>query len=108
MEISEIKSASDITGPVAKLLRKRAKLAQDTFWSSVGLSQASGCLCERGKTHAISEPVRMLIYTIYVAGVSLDPNTPAGTEQLDRLAQLQAAAEKTRKPRKKVAPAAAD
>lgn len=105
MEIEQVASADDITGPVAKLLRKRAKLSQQTFWRSVGLSQESGCLCEIGKTQSISEPVRMLIYMIYVAGVNLDPASEAGREQLDRLAQLQSAAEKSRKSRKKVAPA---
>jgi len=101
MELSNIKSDQDITGEVALALRKRAKLPQNKFWPSVGVKQSSGCLCELGKS-PISEPVRKLIYAIYVAGIVMDSSTPAGAAQLDQLAKLQAAAEKSGRAKKKI------
>jgi hypothetical protein len=100
MELDQIRSEHDIDGAVALALRKRAKLPQHKFWPTVGVKQSGGCLCEKGKS-PISEPVKKLIYAIYVAGLVLDSSTPEGAAQMAQLAELQAAAERSRRPRKK-------
>ncbi len=93
METKQIKSAQDITGPVARELRKGKKLSQDKFWTRVGIKQSGGCQYEQEKW-PIPEPVRMLIYSIYVAGLDLDPSTPAGANKVKKLAKMQAASDK--------------
>lgn len=96
MDLTEIKSEHDIDGFVALALRKRAGLPQHKFWPTVGVKQSGGCLCEQGKS-PVSEPVKKLIFAIYVAGLVMDSSTPEGAEQMLQLAKLQAAAEKSHK-----------
>lgn len=83
-----ISSEKDITGAAAKYLREQANLPQKAFWNSVGLTQSAGCHCEQGQS--VSRPIRILIFTMYVAGLRIDATTEQGTTSLHRLAQLQA------------------
>jgi transcriptional regulator with XRE-family HTH domain len=83
-----VQTEADIDGSVAKQLREQAGLTQAAFWNSVGLTQAGGCRYERG--NKIPRPIRILLFTIYVAGIRLDPRTQQGAEDIRRLARLQA------------------
>lgn len=83
-----ITSEKDITGQAAKYLREQANLTQKAFWNSVGLTQSGGCRYEQGQS--IPRPIRILIYTIYAAGIRIDATSEAGTSELQRLAKLQA------------------
>lgn len=83
----DIKTEADIDGSVAKRLREQAGLTQAVFWNSVGLTQAGGCRYEGG--NKIPKPIRILLFTKYVAGVRLDAQTQEGAEDIRRLAKLQ-------------------
>lgn len=84
----EIKTESDVTGDVAKGLRKAAGLTQVAFWGSVGVTQTAGCKYEAG--YAVPRPVRILVFAAYVAGLRIDASTAEGAERLARLGRLQA------------------
>ena len=83
-----IASEKDINGAAAKALREEAGLTQKAFWNSMGLTQSGGSKYEQN--NRIPRPIRILIYTMYVAGIKVDATSKSGTEQLVRLAQLQA------------------
>lgn len=83
-----IASEKEINGAAAKALREDAGMTQKEFWNSMGLTQSGGSRYEQG--HRIPRPIRILIYTMYVAGIKVDATSKGGTDQLIRLAQLQA------------------
>lgn len=82
-----ISTEADITGAVAKQLRLAAGLSQKEFWSSIGLTQSGGCRYETsGK---IPRPYRILLCTMYVAGLKLDVSTPEAVQKLQHIAHSQ-------------------
>jgi len=83
-----VTTEKDITGEVAKALREQAGLTQKAFWNALGITQAGGSRYEQAKL--IPRPLRILIYTLYVAGVRVDATSKAGAEHLVNLAKLQA------------------
>lgn len=85
----EIKSEKDMTGALAKTLRKSLGLSQPAFWLPVGVSQPSASRYERERETISAEPVRILLFARYVAGVEIDAATPEGIRKLKRLGRLQ-------------------
>lgn len=83
-----VSTEKEITGEVAKALRERGGLTQKAFWNSIGITQSGGSRYEQVKL--IPKPVRILIYTMYVAGIRVDASSKAGADGLLKLAQLQA------------------
>ena len=88
MNLSNIKCEASLDGATARALRLAKKLPQHTFWSDIGVSQAAGCRFEMGKTE-MSEPIRILLFTRYVAGLELDAYTTRGVREIKRLAAFQ-------------------
>lgn len=89
-----IKSEKDMTGALAKTLRKSLGLSQPAFWLPVGVSQPSASRYERERDTIAAEPVRILLFARYVAGVDIDASTPEGIDRLKRLGRLQKQSEK--------------
>lgn len=87
-EPMNVTSEKDITGQVAKALREQAGMTQKSFWNSLGLTQSGGSRYEQG--HPLPRPIRILIYTMYVAGLRVDASSKDGVDRLSRLSQLQA------------------
>ena len=54
----------------------------------MGLTQSGGSRYEQGQR--VPRPIRILIYTMYVAGIQVDATSKDGIDRLFRLAQLQA------------------
>lgn len=91
MSLNGVKTEKDITGPVALFLRKRAKMSQQVFWKSVGVSQSTGCSYEKGeRASRILPPVRTLLFARYVAGLPIDASTKEGVKVLRDLAKMAA------------------
>lgn len=76
----EIKTAADIDNAAVSYLRKQSGKSQREFWNSVGISQPGGWKYE--SSGPIPEPVRQLVFAIYVAGIDLDSSTPEGAERV--------------------------
>lgn len=93
MSIFNVKTEKDITGTVARELRKRAHMTQREFWNSVNVGQSAGCSYELGRAAQILPSVRTLLFARYVAGLPIDASTKDGVRKLRNLAKLQAAAE---------------
>ena len=85
----QIHTERDVTGEAAKALRERRGLSQKAFWSAVGLTQSGGCRYERG--NRLPKPIRILLFITYVARLKIDASTPAGADELCKLASMQAA-----------------
>jgi hypothetical protein len=90
-DLSQVKTEAQVTGPLAKVLRKNLKHSQSRFWSAIGITQSGGCRYELGE-QPIPQPVRILIFARYIAGLEIDASTRKGAAELVRLAHLQAAA----------------
>lgn len=87
----EIKTASDITGNIAKQLRLERKMSQAEFWGAVGKSQSNGVHHEKGRDgrSEIPKSVKTLIFAIYVLGLKIDVSTEEGVERAKFLAKAQ-------------------
>jgi len=83
-----VTTEKEITGEVARALREQSGLTQKAFWTAMGITQSGGSRYEQ--VQFIPRPVRILIYTMYVAGIRVDASSKAGTEHLVKLARLQA------------------
>lgn len=83
----KILTEADIGSDAALALREQVKESQATFWARVGVTQATGCRYERGAP--IPKPVRMLLYAVYMAGITVDSSTPESASKVHLLGQLQ-------------------
>ena len=77
----------DITGPMARDLRKQRGMTQKQFWNPVGVQQSVGTRYEQGAP--MPEPVRILLASVYVGGLTIDARTADGMADLARLSSLQ-------------------
>lgn len=84
----EIKTEADIDKASAKALRKANNEPQHVFWNRVGVSQATGYGYESGRA-PIPKHIRLMLFSIYVAGLKLDATTEEGVAAMKRLATLQ-------------------
>ena len=67
----EIKTASDITGAVAREIRQGLKMPQRQFWGGISVSAAAGCAYENG--HApVPGTVQRLLFLHYVLSIPTD------------------------------------
>lgn len=89
-ELDRPQTEDQITGTIAKVLRKSLKHSQWRFWNAVGVTQSGGCRYEQEEM-SIPQPVRILIFARYIAGLEIDASTTQGARELVRLAHLQAA-----------------
>lgn len=85
----EIRTEQDVTGAAARSMRESCGLSQKAFWSAVGLTQSGGCRYERG--NRLPKPIRILLFITYVARLKIDASSPAGADELCKLASMQAA-----------------
>lgn len=86
----KITTEADITGDVARELRAKLHLSQREFWGAVGVTQAAASRYETGKrTEDMAKPIRILVFTNYVARLKIDASTKDGVRQLRSLAKIQ-------------------
>lgn len=78
----------DITAEVAKSMRQGLGLTQRSFWEPLGVKQSVGHRYETDTR--IPRSVRILLVARYVAGLTLDANTPDDVDQIAKLAEFQA------------------
>ena len=78
---------NEMNGAVARQIRERLSMSQAAFWRPVGVQQSVACRYELGGE--IPLPIRILLVTTYVAGLSLDTATPEGLAELRKLADIQ-------------------
>ena len=82
----KIRTDSDISGPIAKGMRLKLGLSQPDFWGAVRVKQSIASKYESGLR--LPDPIKLLLFIRYVAGVNLDPGTPAGAASLRRLGKI--------------------
>jgi len=80
----KIRTEEDITGPIAKSMRVKLGLTQPEFWGAVRVKQPVASRYEAGLR--LPDPVRLLLFVRYVAGIELKCNSKAGANRLCRLA----------------------
>lgn len=82
-----ISTDQDITGEIARQMRRARGLSQPAFWGPVGVRQPAASYYENGR--AIPASVRKLLFIRYVAGIEHDPQTKPGADELRKLAAQQ-------------------
>ena len=77
----------DITGPMARDLRKQRGMTQAQFWNPVGVQQSVACRYESGAD--MPDAVRILLVATYVGGLTINTSSSDGVADLARLGSIQ-------------------
>lgn len=78
-----MKTVDEVTGQKMREVRQAMKMPQHQFWPAVGVSQPSGARLETTYSDSIPEPVRILLFARYVAGL------PVGSSDTSAKAMIQ-------------------
>ena len=83
----EVKTEADVTGPRVRAIRKRLGLSLPEFWGPLGVQSTTGGRLETENVKP-SKPVRIAVFTRYVAGLELDATTEVGVADIRNLARI--------------------